>query len=118
VPTLGIWPKSLAFAYTMVSGRTLKKSAGWRVITTLVLLIVTPILSVHAGAVNRTIDDYKGDEVTGLIPIYKPDGIWSYGPDCNKCMVKPEAGKVYGGSWHDGSARGNDVSNITLKFTG
>jgi hypothetical protein len=112
-PSLSPTPES-----TMISSRKLRTYDGWRAAITLALLITMPILSVHAGAMNRTIDDYKGDEVTGLRPIYQPEDTWWYGPECKICMVKPDVGKVRGGSWHDRSAGGNTVSNITLKFTG
>jgi hypothetical protein len=73
----------------------------------------------QAEAVNRTIDDQTGDSVTGLKPRYQPFDKWSYGPDCKTCLIKPDPGMTFNGSWHDTTITDQDPPlNITLKFNG
>ncbi|KAI0751143.1 hypothetical protein C8Q80DRAFT_555087 [Daedaleopsis nitida] len=80
----------------------------------------------HAGAVNHTIDDAKGDSVTGALPTYSPADIWNSGPGCltppcgvNKTNV--DVSQVFDGTWHDTTYQPrlhlNGVS-IEVSFTG
>jgi hypothetical protein len=97
----------------------MKVYVRWRAPTLLALLVTTPILSVHAGAVNRTIDDQYGDNVTGLKPIYFPEKEWNYGPECLTCIIRPDIGLLHNGSWHETQTAPADVSrSMTLTFTG
>jgi hypothetical protein len=96
----------------------MKHSVGWRIFTAVALMLIVSTPSVQAGAVNRTIDDQMGDEVTGRTPDYQPAAGWWYGPGCEPCAVKPDAGLAHGGTWHDATANGDEVKNITLTFTG
>ncbi|TFY56141.1 hypothetical protein EVJ58_g7816 [Rhodofomes roseus] len=74
---------------------------------------------ISATATNRTIDDYYGDSVTGLLPVYSNN--WNYGPTCSVCEAHPEANLTFDASWHDATSNSSSNStahNITLTFTG
>jgi hypothetical protein len=75
-------------------------------------------LGAMAGPSTRTIDDQKGDSVTGVLPVYQPTDGWKFGPTCIACFVKLDASKAFDQSWHDATAAAGDVRNITLSFTG
>lgn len=71
-----------------------------------------------AKIINRTIDDYYGDSVTGLQPVYD-QGEWNYGPTCSKCTARPEPADTFMSSWHDSTTSpANDIISVTLNFTG
>ncbi|TFY53523.1 hypothetical protein EVJ58_g9407 [Rhodofomes roseus] len=71
-----------------------------------------------AASVNRTIDDYYGDSVTGVKPIYT-DG-WAYGPNCSTCTITPFLSDLFDRSWHEVTALLNDPypENVTITFEG
>jgi hypothetical protein len=83
----------------------------------LFLLLAGPRTAL-AKVENRTIDDQTGDQATGALPVYAPKDKWAYGPDCNGCFVRADAGRAHGQSWHDATVSAGDVRNITLTFTG
>lgn len=86
-----------------------------RLIPAIVLLFLPRAL---ASQTIRTIDDYNGDSVTGVKPIF--DGSWNYGPTCPGCKVQPDPQHVFDKSWHDATTWPNDTSSrtVTLTFTG
>lgn len=49
---------------------------------------------------NVTVDDTKGDELSGTMPTYLPTGDWSTG-GCKGCLAKPNASLAFDGTWHD-----------------
>ena len=53
------------------------------------LLIFNHVRSAAALAVNRTIDDQFGDSVTGALPVYSPENIWTQGNQCS-CFAQPD----------------------------
>ncbi|KAF7294608.1 hypothetical protein MIND_00997400 [Mycena indigotica] len=68
---------------------------------------------------NRTIDDNFGDLVTGLQPIYTPDGYWSFDSTCSSCVFRPDPKLAFNGSWHDSSQFVNTAPvSVTLSFSG
>lgn len=80
-------------------------------------------MSVCARISNVTIDDTLGDEVTGQIPQYAPDG-WIArsvsGAPCDLCTAQPDATRIYKGTWHDRSTLALDQipSTISMSFNG
>ncbi|KAJ7483814.1 hypothetical protein B0H11DRAFT_1914677 [Mycena galericulata] len=55
---------------------------------------------------NRTIDDFYGDSVTGVVPSYDPSGVWN-------------AVVVFDDTWHDTtSLNATDPPSVTIQFTG
>ncbi|KAH9926222.1 uncharacterized protein B0H18DRAFT_876542 [Fomitopsis serialis] len=83
--------------------------------------IILSLLSKRIGATstNRTIDDYYGDSVTGLLPVYSDN--WNYGPTCSVCEAQPAANLTFDASWHDANSNSpsnSTVHTITLSFTG
>ncbi|KAJ6548791.1 hypothetical protein B0H19DRAFT_952955 [Mycena capillaripes] len=66
---------------------------------------------------NRTIDDFHGDSVTGVLPVYA--GSWNVDSNCTTCYVQLDASQVFDHTWHDSSQRAVKVQNsVTLEFTG
>lgn len=89
-------------------------------------LLTLSLPSVHSKATNITIDDYFGDEVTGIVPKYQPpppEG-WNFGQNCTKCAVHLDSNspQIHKGTWRDvtrGSADGSEpATNMTLSFIG
>jgi hypothetical protein len=64
---------------------------------------------------NITVDDNLGDE---NVLVYQPSDQWLLGPTCTRCQVKPDVKEAFNLTWHDTSVSGQQVSNMTLKFTG
>jgi hypothetical protein len=54
------------------------------------LPLLSYIRNAAALAVNRTIDDEIGDSVTGALPIYVPQNIWTQGNQCTTCWADPD----------------------------
>ncbi|OJT04505.1 hypothetical protein TRAPUB_4775 [Trametes pubescens] len=71
-------------------------------------------------SVNRTIDDEKGDSVTGEVPVYTPDGSWSQGSTCSGCFIQLDPSQTFDGTWHDSTHTPGDAEPrvITAHFTG
>ncbi|OSD00906.1 hypothetical protein PYCCODRAFT_649257 [Trametes coccinea BRFM310] len=76
--------------------------------------------SVFSLSVNRTIDDEKGDSVTGVVPSYSPVGSWSQGSTCSGCFIHLDASQTFQGTWHDTTHTPGDPEPrvITAQFTG
>jgi hypothetical protein len=81
-------------------------------------ILLSLVLFVRAGAKNITIDDEKGDQVTGAQPVYQPRTEWSLGSACQGCWAKPNPAKVTDGTWHDTTAFNSTPTNVTVQFTG
>ena len=74
-------------------------------------------------SVNRTIDDQRGDNVTGVVPLYLPDEAWNIGQMCNMCSIRPgdpiDPSQVFDGTWHDTTSLTKDTEPIIqVNFTG
>lgn len=92
--------------------------SGW-----ILYLFTLASTSVLAGPTNRTIDDQKGDSVTGRLPLYTPADGWNLGPQCVAdarplaCHVHLDPSQCFGGTWHDGTSDPLTRS-VTAFFTG
>jgi hypothetical protein len=89
-----------------------------RLSASLLFLFVLPFAD--AGQVNRTIDDTKGDIVTGAKPTYLPTtgGVWA-GADCAKCAVQPNSSLAFDGTWTAATYHATlGMTSIKLPFTG
>ncbi|KAL1951102.1 hypothetical protein VTO73DRAFT_251 [Trametes versicolor] len=86
--------------------------------TCLILLAVSAVG--RSLSVNRTIDDEKGDSVTGEVPVYTPDGSWSQGSTCSGCFIQLDPSQTFDGTWHDSTHTPGDAEPrvITAHFTG
>ena len=72
-----------------------------------------------AALVNRTIDDYFGDPITGTFPIYSPANLWQQGNGCTGCIVQPDVSKAFDGTWHDSTFLvGGATRTVSVTFTG
>ena len=74
---------------------------------------------VLAGPVNRTIDDYFGDSVTGRQVEYS--GYWNVGQTCFGCAIHPDADEAHAGTWHDVTSNYPNTSiadYVTMQFNG
>ena len=72
-----------------------------------------------AGPVNRTIDDYFGDSVTGRQVEYS--GYWNVGQTCFGCAIHPDADEAHAGTWHDVTSNYPNTSiadYVTMQFNG
>ncbi|KZT64255.1 hypothetical protein DAEQUDRAFT_741413 [Daedalea quercina L-15889] len=67
---------------------------------------------------NKTIDDFYGDSVTGTKPSYTEG--WAYGPNCTTCTVTPDVDDLFDRSWHEVTAFSTDPypENVTISFSG
>ncbi|KAI9066502.1 hypothetical protein FKP32DRAFT_372867 [Trametes sanguinea] len=76
--------------------------------------------AVSSLSVNRTIDDEKGDSVTGVVPSYSPVGSWSQGSTCSGCFIHLDTSQTFQGTWHDTTHTPGDPEPriITAQFTG
>ena len=89
-------------------------------LTWVVLLLCCPgALSV---LVNRTIDDFNGDSVTGALPVYSPSDGWTPGNTCVDCRINDtfaDVSKTFNQTWHDTTYHpGQPDRVITLQFIG
>ncbi|KAH9886723.1 hypothetical protein C8Q73DRAFT_276978 [Cubamyces lactineus] len=90
------------------------------------MLLITLLAACISGAdagVNRTIDDQKGDSVTGVVPLFLPAGTWNIGQTCTSCNIQSgrpiDPGQVFDGTWHDLTHFGNGNSGmVQVSFTG
>ncbi|KAJ7863235.1 hypothetical protein B0H13DRAFT_1638262 [Mycena leptocephala] len=68
---------------------------------------------------NRTIDDFNGDAVTGVIPVYDPPNGWNARNNCTSCFVQPQSSQAFDNTWHDTTQpAGAAPHSVTLQFTG
>ena len=77
------------------------------------------LIPVLAEPVNRTIDDYFGDSVTGRQVEYS--GYWNVGQTCVVCAIHPDANEAYAGTWHDVTSNYPNTSiadYMTVQFNG
>ncbi|KAI0325130.1 hypothetical protein GY45DRAFT_1374991 [Cubamyces sp. BRFM 1775] len=83
--------------------------------------------TVSGALINRTIDDQKGDSVTGVTPLFFPGGgIWNAGQTCTTCAIhaggKPiDTEHVFDGTWYDATYHGTTGEQelvIQVNFTG
>ncbi|KAJ2972590.1 hypothetical protein NUW54_g12234 [Trametes sanguinea] len=76
-----------------------------------------------AALVNRTIDDQRGDSVTGQLPSKSPANKWAFGQLCPGCGIRPgsvvDPKKVFQGTWSDSTYHpGQPDHVINASFTG
>ena len=97
---------------------------SWRLRATFPLallnILLTALPSVAGPPTNRTIDDEKGDSVSGLKPEYSPPGSWQQGSTCTACFVHLDPSQAFDSSWHDSTFHPNTQvpPTITLRFNG
>ncbi|KAF8140813.1 hypothetical protein K438DRAFT_1636833 [Mycena galopus ATCC 62051] len=87
----------------------------------LALYVLPHIRGCISTVSNRTIDDFYGDEVTGVRPVYDPLDAWNVNSNCTGCFVQPDASQTVDGTWHDTTDKateGPPTHNVTLQFTG
>ena len=58
---------------------------------------------VAAAIVNGTIDDVRGDSVTGSQVIYYPEDVWNDQTCGNKCSITPNASRAFDGTYTAGT---------------
>ncbi|KAI0334238.1 hypothetical protein GY45DRAFT_1318718 [Cubamyces sp. BRFM 1775] len=101
------------------------KSAVLRLVQ--LLSFIASVSFAASASVNRTIDDQKGDSVTGATPLYLPEtGIWNIGQTCSICVIRAggdpiDTGEVFDGTWHDAvhyGTPGDPDLVIQASFTG
>ncbi|KAL1951052.1 hypothetical protein VTO73DRAFT_201 [Trametes versicolor] len=82
---------------------------------------------ISAISVNRTIDDEKGDSVTGALPVYGPStgtgANWFQGTLCVHCTMLPnkvvDISQTFDGTWHDSTYHPGDPDHtLDAQFTG
>ena len=83
------------------------------------LLRIAPVFSI---LVNRTIDDERGDSLTGQKPLYTPEDQWHQGATCSVCLVNPstlDTSQIFDTTWHDGTYDlGGEDFTVQANFTG
>ncbi|KAI0325589.1 hypothetical protein GY45DRAFT_1374616 [Cubamyces sp. BRFM 1775] len=71
--------------------------------------------------VNRTIDDQKGDSVTGVPPLFLPTDLWNIGQTCTSCSIRAghpiDPGQVFDGTWHDATHYGSNDSDRSVQVS-
>ena len=87
------------------------------------LAVLALSVSTHALK-NVTVDDTKGDEVTGGQITYSPASSWNLGASCSGCTAHIQANQTYDGTWHDGtyypvgaSGAKNPGQTLTAEYT-
>ncbi|RPD82797.1 hypothetical protein L226DRAFT_528924 [Lentinus tigrinus ALCF2SS1-7] len=83
----------------------------------------SPRLATSASsAYNVTVDDKYGDQKTGFVPLYLPQGAWAQGSECSGCALNStyiNPSKVLNGSWHDSTYHpGKPFVEISIDFVG
>ncbi|KAH9886724.1 hypothetical protein C8Q73DRAFT_276966 [Cubamyces lactineus] len=99
--------------------------------STVLLSPSTPFLALFIACVavagvdvNRTIDDQKGDSITGVAPLFLPTDLWNIGQTCTSCVIRAgspiDPGQVFDGTWHDATHYGDDDPDriVQVSFTG
>jgi len=76
------------------------------------------VQSVLCAMKNVSIDDTKGDPVTGQQILYSP--AWTFGPGCQACTAKvTPAQNAFDGTWHDSTHEvGGPIISASAKFNG
>ena len=92
---------------------------------TLVAPFTIILLSSHlvaCTAVNRTIDDQRGDSATGALPSYSPSNGWTAGDTCNGCNINrtnTDVSKAFDQTWSDSTYHpGQPDRVISMSFVG
>ncbi|KAI0325588.1 hypothetical protein GY45DRAFT_1330060 [Cubamyces sp. BRFM 1775] len=91
---------------------------------TLLLALLVPCISGASVDVNRTIDDQKGDSVTGVPPLFLPTDLWNIGQTCTACSIRAghpiDPGQVFDGTWHDATHYSDSDPDriVQVSFTG
>ncbi|KAF9265390.1 hypothetical protein L218DRAFT_1075961 [Marasmius fiardii PR-910] len=80
-------------------------------------------LLVSAKTVNRTIDDFYGDEETGLFPTFYPLDNVTWHQNCKAkdgCLILVNETKAWDGTWHSATyvPEKTDNMGVTLQFNG
>lgn len=88
----------------------------------LVLSVVLRAAPAASKPVNQTVDDEKGDSLTGEQPSYGPDGAWAQGAECSTCNINTklvDVNSVFDSTWHDSTHHPGDPDRvITITFNG
>ncbi|TBU32982.1 hypothetical protein BD311DRAFT_471836 [Dichomitus squalens] len=85
----------------------------------LILHFLLSSVSSCAALLNHTIDDELGDDTTGLLPAYSPQGGWNQGSQCLTCAARLDASLTFDRTWHDSTYHPGDPERvITVGFTG
>ncbi|TFK19158.1 hypothetical protein FA15DRAFT_222209 [Coprinopsis marcescibilis] len=80
------------------------------------LFLLLMNVAIVMGALQiRTIDDTYGDSVTGIRPVYTPDGGWA-DHDCSGCAFKPSPAEVFNGTYHESTYR-PQIGPLTIQIT-
>ncbi|KAJ8481307.1 hypothetical protein ONZ51_g6086 [Trametes cubensis] len=88
------------------------------------LALFVACVAVAGVDVNRTIDDQKGDSVTGVAPLFLPTDLWNIGQTCTSCVIRAgspiDPGQVFDGTWHDATHYGDSDPDriVQVSFTG
>ncbi|KAI0659552.1 hypothetical protein C8Q70DRAFT_1053905 [Cubamyces menziesii] len=91
---------------------------------TLLIALSAPCIAGASVEVNRTIDDQKGDSVTGVAPLFLPTGVWNVGQICTSCIISAghpiDPAQVFDGTWHDTTydCEGDAGRVVQANFTG
>ncbi|OSD04809.1 hypothetical protein PYCCODRAFT_1433148 [Trametes coccinea BRFM310] len=94
----------------------------WGTCLRAIIMLLARASVTTADLVNRTIDDQRGDSVTGAKPSWAPDNGWAQGQICGTCGINSalvDIDKVHDGTWLDSTYRpGQPDSVITASFAG
>ncbi|KAJ7036120.1 hypothetical protein C8F04DRAFT_954130 [Mycena alexandri] len=89
------------------------------------ILALRVVRLVAGGAVNRTIDDVRGDSATGALVQYLPQVpasskmLWFNQTSCAGCADVPDASQTFDGTWTAALYQADIGSlSVTMKFTG
>ena len=88
------------------------------------LALFIACVAVAGVDVNRTIDDQKGDSVTGVAPLFLPTDLWNIGQTCTSCVIRAgspiDPRQVFDGTWRDATHYGDGDPDriVQLSFTG
>jgi len=88
-------------------------------------LILGQILLIYASRhaqalqVNATIDDQLGDSLSGALPAYVPQNVWTRGDTCTTCFAQPDYQYAFQHTWHDATWEPLQPElTATVSFTG
>ncbi|KAH9914659.1 uncharacterized protein BXZ73DRAFT_81626 [Epithele typhae] len=82
----------------------------------LVPLLLWVAAAATSNPSNRTIDDQKGDDVLGTVPVYAPSSAWKQGATCDGCYPLNTA-NVRNGTWHEATYTPDDTQELTITVT-
>ena len=87
---------------------------GRAVLRLLILFLASS--ATRAALVNRTIDDTRGDSVTGAKPVYLPASPWD-GPGCTTCAITPNKTLAFDGTWTAATYNPSLFNNMNISFS-